>query len=274
MANTKNGNKTWIAGAILGAVAGAAYALWKTPMSGQELRGKLGTGGVNADETLVSDTTHTQGVGGKILSKVEHTLAPMVGVELGKTAHGFDSNNGEIIQPVAPAAPRPAVQPVPPVEPAVHPEPAAPIATKVVESVKEPEVKAVPNYGEESVKAKRFAWGDPAPDSTPNQPGEAAMPVVAPAPAPAIQPVTAAATPTGATEFGSDSIRSKRFAWGDPAPEADNDGDDTAGISPVDQPTNVIAPVAEESPLDAATSAASEPGANMRKFPKLGGLEN
>lgn len=229
----KNSKGAWIAGAILGSIAGAAYALWKTPMSGQELRSKLSTGPVNQNDDVVSDQPYTQGVGDKLLSKIEHTLAPIVGVELGKTADG----------------------PAPVFEPTV-------VSTE--ETAPEPVVVAqeTASTGSESIRARRFAWGDPAP--------EAAAPVVEekiPAAAPIVQPIVEAAVASEATSasYGTESIRAKRYGWGDPAPESATNGHSD---SPAEQATTPIAVVTQDEPVAAVS------GSNKRQFPKLGGLEN
>lgn len=89
MAKTRNRhNAAFVVGSVLGGVAGAAIALWKTPYSGAELRERIAGGSG-------SGTTMTGAGGGsaeprfssKLLSTVENTLAPVVGVKLGKTAH-------------------------------------------------------------------------------------------------------------------------------------------------------------------------------------------
>lgn len=118
-------NAAFVVGSILGGVAGAAAALWKTPQSGPELRaklaGRLGVGGGTgrAVSSDAPDTVHvakastpsrpskpskvwdiwsartspetrtsggSSGVGGKVLSVVEKATAPIVGVKLGETA--------------------------------------------------------------------------------------------------------------------------------------------------------------------------------------------
>lgn len=257
MANKKNSNKTWVFGAIVGAVAGAAYALWKTPMSGDELRGKLSTGPVNQNETAVSDTVHAPGVGGKILSKVEHTLAPIVGVELGKTANQNGSVATAQSQPVAkPAETAPVVTST-----------SAETATSS-EAPATPATPAVATTGSESIRANRFAWGDPAPEVAAEvaQPSATASPDVAAPVVPPAQPA-AVTTPESTNAYGNESIRAKRYAWGDPAPE---NGTETAPA----ESNQSTAPIATASPVEAVSDEAGIPGANMRKFPKLGGLEN
>ena len=263
MANKKNSNKTWVFGAVVGAVAGAAYALWKTPMSGDELRGKLASGPVNQNETAVSDTVHTPGVGGKILSKVEHTLAPIVGVELGKTANQNGSVATAQSQPVAkPAASAPA---------------ATSTGTETATSSEAPDTaaaRATAATGSDSIRANRFAWGEPAPEVATEvaQPAATASPEVAAPVVPPAQPA-AVTTPESTGSYGSESIRAKRYAWGDPAPENGTE----ANAAPSSQTTasgQSTAPITAASPVEAVSDTAGTPGANMRKFPKLGGLEN
>ena len=107
MANNNRHNTAFVVGSVLGAVAGAAVALWKTPYSGEELRTKLGASG--SHETTgaqtytatpaASTTTGERTLKDKVLSTVEKTLAPVVGVELGKTANGSGAtvmDSGEI----------------------------------------------------------------------------------------------------------------------------------------------------------------------------------
>lgn len=107
MASNNRHNTAFVVGSVLGAVAGAAVALWKTPYSGEELRAKLGVSGSHQPSTaqpLGSTTTSTTSGGerslkDKVLSGVEKTLAPVVGVELGKTAQGSTAtpmDSGEI----------------------------------------------------------------------------------------------------------------------------------------------------------------------------------
>lgn len=91
MASNNRHNTAFVVGSVLGAVAGAAVALWKTPYSGEELRTKLGlpgaTGTTTAQAYTTTTTTAERSLKDKVLSSVEKTLAPVVGVELGKTAN-------------------------------------------------------------------------------------------------------------------------------------------------------------------------------------------
>lgn len=102
MARKNRHNTAFVVGAVAGGLAGAAAALWKTPYAGEELRAKVGLGETHtlADDTMRITpegemrtlTTSSTGDGGrsfkdKLLSTVENTLAPIVGVELGKTAN-------------------------------------------------------------------------------------------------------------------------------------------------------------------------------------------
>ena len=110
MARNNRHNTAFVVGSVLGAVAGAAVALWKTPYSGEELRTKLGASGghettgtqaYTATPAAGTTTTATgeRSIKDKVLSSVEKTLAPVVGVELGKTAKGSGAtvmDSGEI----------------------------------------------------------------------------------------------------------------------------------------------------------------------------------
>lgn len=91
MARNNRHNTAFVVGSVLGAVAGAAVALWKTPYSGEELRTKLGVPGATETTTAQTYTTTTttgeRSLKDKVLAGVEKTLAPVVGVELGKTAN-------------------------------------------------------------------------------------------------------------------------------------------------------------------------------------------
>lgn len=105
MARNNRHNTAFVVGAIIGGLAGAAAALWKTPYTGEELRTKVGLGETQtlAGDTMritpdgemqtlttsSADSTTAEGRSfkDKVLSTVENTLAPIVGVELGKTAN-------------------------------------------------------------------------------------------------------------------------------------------------------------------------------------------
>lgn len=106
MAKKQRHNAAFVVGSIVGGLVGAAAALWKTPYTGEELRAKMGLGDTHSLEgdtlritpegemvniTASTESTTTAGAGrslkDKVLSTVEHTLAPIVGVELGKTAN-------------------------------------------------------------------------------------------------------------------------------------------------------------------------------------------
>jgi hypothetical protein len=94
MARNNRHNTAFVVGSILGAVVGAGAALWKTPYTGEELRHKLTGAGAHDSTTTVGtqapQATHAgeRSIKDKVLSGVEKTLAPIVGVELGKTANG------------------------------------------------------------------------------------------------------------------------------------------------------------------------------------------
>ncbi len=281
MAKKKNGNKMWIAGAVLGAVAGAAYALWKTPMSGQELRGKLASGPVAQRDEITTATSYKPGAANKILSKVEQTLAPIVGVELGKTANG----NG--LSHEATAEAKVVVKPA---SPSVASKPQEDVA--MTKSDNDPKFDAAdaapdpgrnaPVSGNDSIRAKRFAWGSPTPEAgvqpVPTEPMEE-DPVTEPALA--REPATPAKlVPPGEGGYGKDTIRASRFAWGEPAPDSTSEED----VAPEyqtgdDQPrTDQLATagsttVGGDRPLEAVSGEAATPQSKQRKFPKLGGLE-
>jgi gas vesicle protein len=96
VARNNRHNAAFVVGSVLGAVAGAAVALWKTPYTGEELRAKL-VGGTSHETTGAQTFVATPSAGttvreerslkDKVISGVEKTLAPVVGVELGKTAN-------------------------------------------------------------------------------------------------------------------------------------------------------------------------------------------
>lgn len=268
MANKKNGNKIWVTGAVLGAVAGAAYALWKTPMSGQELRDKLGTGSMEQQDEVLVNTVRTPTVGDKILSKIEHTLAPVVGVELGKTANGSRSVNGAVIEPIAAVEPTPAREPVAPVAPATSKE-ATPVESKKPTATTAPVEENPQNVGTDTIRTQRFAWGAPTPeaglDPVPADPVHRDVNKEVPE---AVSTDVGADTPT---THGSDTLRAKRFAWGDPAPEptAAPNTESTDG-----RPGTAVDRDDSQRPVEAVSPEATAPGSNMRQFPKLGGLED
>lgn len=96
MARNNRHNAAFVVGAVLGGLVGSAAALWKTPYSGDELRARIaggaqasaGTGEKGADaQSLTYTPEHGQSLKDKVLSTVENTLAPVVGVQLGKTAN-------------------------------------------------------------------------------------------------------------------------------------------------------------------------------------------
>lgn len=274
MAKRKNSNKGWILGTVLGAVVGAAYALWKTPMSGQELRGKLSPGPISS-----SSDTNTSASGGftdKIMSTVERTLAPIVGVELGKTANGKPAGSHEVTEPIA------------------------------VNTVSDDTSFST------SLRSRRFEWGSPTPEAnddvqTPSAPETAAVEPNLPEAAPETESTHATGSahdtqsadaapstePTreAPTDWGEDTIRSKRFAWGEAAPEAMTvtPSAEVAPVDPVTVDTSANAPQATRfsdhnagiatdtgdgvvDPYQSAAAAAST--GKLHPFPKLGGLED
>lgn len=99
-AKKKRHNTAFVVGSVTGGLAGAAAALWKTPYSGQELREKI-TGrfkgsdaGGDTVQIRVTGRPRQQSIQGRILSTIENTLAPIVGVKLGKTANDSGANRG------------------------------------------------------------------------------------------------------------------------------------------------------------------------------------
>lgn len=211
MAKKSNGTRAMVVGTMLGLVAGAAYALWKTPMSGRELRGKLSaaatdaTGGVAAAGSGLSD---------KVMHAVETTLAPIVGVELGKTANGTQPDE---TGPITIAATAPAES-----------------------------NGTASEYGTTSIRSQRFAWGTPAPEATKFEP-----------PVSSVEPVTSAELTPAAADYGTTSIRSQRFAWGTPAPEA--------AVTPQTPEAAPVEPVAKvEAPEVPAAAAADYGSATIR----------
>ncbi|MCA9833298.1 MAG: hypothetical protein KC435_05090 [Thermomicrobiales bacterium] len=174
MAKSKNGTKALVVGSVLGLVAGAAYALWKTPMSGKDLRARL-------NPTHLVEAAGGSGIAGKAMETLEKTLAPIVGVELGKTANESTASSSET----------------------------GPI------TVAEPTNGAAADYGTNSIRAQRYSWGAAAPEVTKTE--AVAEPVVEAA-AETVDTNAAELTATSA-DYGTASIKAKRFAWGSPAPE-------------------------------------------------------
>lgn len=296
MAKKKNGTKALVLGTVLGFAAGAAYALWKTPQSGKDLRAKL-------NPAQLFESTGASGTYNTLLDAVEHTLAPLVGVQLGKTANDGGtkptSETGPIAEPQASNGSQdPAAGggwlPTPPHYDwgATAPEVTRPAAVATTEqpSSETSATTSHEGYGSASIRAKKFAWGSPAPEATPaaeatpaheattaSQPEAAAEPEAAPA---IDEDATATAAPgTVAAEviataeeneaepssYGLESIRSKRFSWGGdvdtPEDEATEDVEDS--VAPVD-----------DDDLNAVEKG-GEPALQreMSPFPKLGGLE-
>jgi hypothetical protein len=107
VAKNNRHNAAFVVGSVLGAAAGAAAALWKTPYTGEELRAKL-TGAKAQEPGIVvaspepgatmSTRQGERSIKDKVLSGVEKTLAPLVGVELGKTANGSGPATGSNIK--------------------------------------------------------------------------------------------------------------------------------------------------------------------------------
>lgn len=90
-------NGAFVFGTLVGGAAGALAALWKTPLSGAELRQKLGLpaeGGTFTPaepDTLASPGNEapksSQSLADRALGLVEQVTAPLVGVKLGQTAN-------------------------------------------------------------------------------------------------------------------------------------------------------------------------------------------
>jgi gas vesicle protein len=131
VANKNRHNAAFVVGAVLGGLGGAAAALWKTPYTGEELRMKLTGGGRTSHssdvETRAVSATPAQerSFKDKVLSTVESTLAPVVGVKLGKTANEGGSvtagtsrvSTGQNLEPTTSMGPgagaRPSTETVP-----------------------------------------------------------------------------------------------------------------------------------------------------------------
>jgi hypothetical protein len=79
----KRHTAAFIFGTVAGGLVGAAVALWKTPHTGDELRNAITTV-TDPTSTFNTEPRHSS----KLLGAVEYVLAPVVGVELGKTANG------------------------------------------------------------------------------------------------------------------------------------------------------------------------------------------
>ena len=288
-------NKGWIFGTVLGAVAGAAYALWKTPMSGEELRGKLAPGPVSTSSHAPAATSG--GFSDKIMSTVERTLAPIVGVELGRTANSTPNGSHEVTEPIS------------------------------VNTVQ------ADTSASNSLRSRRFEWGSPAPDvndtvQTPSAPETVAVEPNLPEAAPerdAAERTTTHATESAATStyraesdgftesteatrdetesWGTGTLRSNRFAWGDTAPEAMATTQSAqvapAGHAASEADTTEVDPLAanrdahsgdvtrfsdsnasietdsSEGTVDPLhVSAAANSTGTLHPFPKLGGMED
>ncbi|MGC4106845.1 MAG: hypothetical protein QM753_10910 [Thermomicrobiales bacterium] len=79
----KRHTAAFVVGTVAGGLVGAATALWKTPHTGDELRAAIATI-TDPTSTFNTEPRHSS----KVLGAVEYVLAPIVGVELGKTANG------------------------------------------------------------------------------------------------------------------------------------------------------------------------------------------
>lgn len=305
MAKKKNGNATFIVGSVLGALAGAAFALWRTPMSGKELRAKLTPGplvvGTNGDAQPSGE-----GFTDKVINVVERATAPLVGVELGKTANGSGNGSVHVTQPA-------------PAEDAV--KATTSVVTDTASTVTAAAAAApADTYGTSSIRAKRFSWGDPAPTAVAADVTESTVAVAEQATgdvksddlaakleeAPVVETAVPQADTASTDTYGTASIRAKRFSWGEPAPvaAASAQTSTTPAEAVVDaiaeaEPTTTAEKIVEEasetvaSPGETASSGddaaavtledmlEDAPETNvlsaptsMHKFPKLGGLEN
>lgn len=267
MAKKKSGKGAWIAGSILGAIAGAAYALWKTPMSGEELRSKLVPGPVSGSASVAQKQPGTR-FSDKVIGMVENAAAPIVGVELGKTANG----TGTAVES-APIVPDESL-----VAPVTAPEtvvaaPAAPGATTTGTTT-------TTSYGTDTIRAKRFGWGEPKPE------------VTIPAESPVVVNEHVEETETlahvepveqdqpAASTFGNTSIRAQRFGWGEPAPAAPavNDGaaiavEEASAVEAVQTSVTPEAAQLETLLKPVETTTVDTSSAKMHPWPKLGGLE-
>lgn len=236
MAKQKNSNKGWIIGSVLGAIGGAAYALWKTPMSGKQVRSKLAPG----TTTHTAAGTSNNGFTGTMMNKVEHTLAPIVGVKLGQTAN--KTGDAEAVRVS---------------ETTVYTADSATNGSTTLRS--EPE----------SITEKRWAWGSPAPERDETQRNEVEDPKFQAAETARVEPNLPEAAPEGEDDpvvasssnatpaFGGDTIRQRRFGWGDPAPE-------TTTAPPATEFTNVPsanAVMPEQTPAGASVVSPDADGA-------------
>ncbi|MGC4190461.1 MAG: hypothetical protein QM589_04405 [Thermomicrobiales bacterium] len=79
----KRHTAAFIVGTMAGGLVGAGMALWKTPHTGDELRAAIATV-TDPTSSFNTEPRHSS----KLLGAVEYVLAPIVGVELGKTANG------------------------------------------------------------------------------------------------------------------------------------------------------------------------------------------
>lgn len=92
MANKNSHNAAFVTGAVLGGLVGAAVALWKTPYSGEELRARLTggePGGEATNEPIETGRLPEPGLKDRVIAAAENLLAPLVGVDLNKTANGL-----------------------------------------------------------------------------------------------------------------------------------------------------------------------------------------
>lgn len=93
-------NGALVFGALLGGAVGAATALWKTPYSGEELRRMIGLP-PSDDGADIGVAGKPQTIGDRALAFVEQATAPIVGVNLGKTANDSQPGPGSTAPTVA-----------------------------------------------------------------------------------------------------------------------------------------------------------------------------
>jgi len=131
-------NAAFVVGSVLGGLVGAGVALWKTPYSGSELRTMIAGGSASQDGTgaMVSEPLRFSS---KLLSQVENTLAPVVGVKLGKTANDSGPATAPVEREVTIST---AATPVGDVHREVTPDTEANAAT--IEQLTHPQVEAQP----------------------------------------------------------------------------------------------------------------------------------
>jgi len=135
-------NAAFVVGSVVGGLVGAGVALWKTPYAGSELRSMLTGGSASGEPPRFSS---------KLLTRVENTLAPVVGVKLGKTAN--DSGPAPVERTVVTTST--AATPVGDTHREVEPDTEGNAAT--IEQLTHPQVEVQPEaLREESGEMKPF----------------------------------------------------------------------------------------------------------------------